>query len=61
MGGVESRLQQIEAELLQARTTLRVAGPSEVPGSGAAVEMLGQVLLACEDVRGGHYDHSARL
>ena len=52
VGGVESRLQQIEAELLQAQTTLRVAGPSQVPESGAAVEMLGQVLLACEDVRG---------
>ncbi|CAE7227828.1 unnamed protein product [Symbiodinium sp. KB8] len=52
VGRVDARLQQLEAELLQVRTVPRGASPREAPGSDAAVDMLGQVLLACEDVRG---------
>ena len=52
VGGVDARLQQIEAELLHMRTARRLAGSPEGAGDDPAVDMMGQMLLACEDVRG---------
>ena len=52
VGGVDARLQQIEAELLQMRTARRLTSTPEGAGNDPAADMMGQMLLACEDVRG---------